>query len=1012
MKMNKKMAALIAGLACVVLLLVLLLSMCLGEEAPAPTAPTESAPVAETTQQTEATTEQTEETTEATEETTEATEETTEATEPTEPSGNTRPGGTGGYNPGLDSGGSNDTNNPPADTTPAAGSENSPYLELVSELPQDVQTVAIPGNGSIYQNIVGLAECVLTIEDKDSYVVYGENTFEPDDLGVVTVPIAAPETENAPVTFRIGNRYEQEKTVMLCFRALLGTEGNPEPLPVHDGIFTVKAALEAGDADGYFYGFTAEENSRLALQVDQITENTGCDIIVTVNETVTKLSDSEDGTLSVEVKQMDTALIQVIAVPTEDGSYPATEVDISGTVESAPGSSANPIEIPGEFPIVTDEIAPGASVFYSVYGANNKILTVESANACITIDGVTYAPVDGVISVPVQAEDPRTPVIIVVGNTGEEAESFTVEMISPLGSMENPEPMMEGLTTATIEEGDTDGYWYSWTAEADTKVTITMESDSWVYQVAHISGDNISYGDTQWSDSDPVLQSYEVQMLAGDVLRLMVNTYDPDNMFTNPAGEIDFSLSVVRQVNVTYQGATLTLEPDELAVCNAMIHADNINLKVVGDAEFIVTVDGREYYAEDGVVFLEGIQSSTFAPMQFVITNVHNEPGNYTISFENPVGSMENPAVITDVGEYTAQVDGAGQGYYFAWTAPSDGELTVQLLGDDWVYTVNNLTSYRYGENRISTNGDAVSDTLTVSAGDEIQIILGTASREKKDVTFAVSFESTQPLDITYPGTTLELEPGETISCYARLNADSIHLKVTGSGEFTVNLGGMDYIAAEGVVTVENIQTTYYDPVLFTLHNASDVAGTYVLTYENPVGSMENPAVITQMGEYTAEVSATGQGYYYTWTATADGELTVEVLGDEWSYTIHNLTACIYGDNHVSSDETAPAFETISVSAGDEIQINLGTTALEKKSMTIAVSFVEAKQEATEPSGEKTDGDDLTGEVPGDSTQENIPEEPTAESVPEEPADEAIPPAAETTGNEQDTSDTEQETQA
>ena len=1006
MKMNKKMAALIAGLACVVLLLLLLLSMCSGEEAPAPTAPTESAPVAETTQQTEATTEQTEEATEATEETTEATEETTE---PTEPSGNTRPGGTGGYNPGLDSGGNNDTNNPPADTTPAAGSEQSPYLELVSELPQDVQTVAVPGNGSIYQNIVGLTECVLTVEDADSYVVYGEKTFEPDDLGVVTVPVSAPETENTPVTFQIGNRYEQEKTVVLCFRAHLGTEGNPEPLPVHDGIFTVKAALEAGDEDGYFYGFTAEENSRLTLQVDQITENTACDIVVTVNETVTKLSDSEDGILSVEVKQMDTALIQVIAVPTEDGSYPATEVEISGTVESAPGSSANPIEISGEFPIVTDEIAPGASVFYSVYHANNKILTVESANACITIDGVTYAPVDGVISVPVQAEDPRTPVIIVVGNTGEEAESFTVDMISPLGSMENPEPMTEGLNTATIEEGDTDGYWYSWTAETDIKVTITMDSDSWMYQVAHISGDNISYGDTQWSDSDPVLQSYEVQMQAGDVLKLMVNTYDPENMFTNPAGEIDFFVSVVRQVNVTYQGATLTLEPDELVVCNAMIHADNINLKVVGEAEFIVTVDGREYYEEDGVVFLEGMKSSTFDPMQFVITNVHYEPGTYTISFENPVGSMENPAVITDMGEYTAQVDGAGQGYYYTWTAPSDGELTVQLLGDDWVYTVNNLTSYRYGENRISTNGDAASDTLTVSAGDEIQINLGTASREKKDVTFAVSFESTQPLDITYPGTTLELEPGETVSCYARVNADSINLKVTGSGDFAVNLGGMDYIAAEGVVTVESIQTTYYDPVLFTLSNTSDVAGTYVLTYENPVGSMENPAVITQMGEYTAEVSATGQGYYYTWTATADGELTVQVLGDEWSYTVHNLTAYIYGDNHVSSDETAPDSETISVSAGDEIQINLGTTASEKKSLTIAVSFVEGKQEMTEPSGEETDGDDVTGEVPENATQASIPEESTAESVPEEPADEVITPAADSAA-ETGRNDTEQDT--
>lgn len=744
MKMNKKQAGLIAGLVCVVLLLLLLLSMCGREEEVTPTEPAPSTEVVETTEET---TVPTEETAEATEEATEATEETTEPTEEaTEPTtGNTSPGGTGGYDPGLGGGGNDDTNTPVTEEAPAPGSEESPYLEIVTQFPDTFQTVSIPTNTTVYQTILGAENALLTIEDVDAYVIYNGETYESGDDGIVTVALAAPETEGAPVVLQVGNKNEEGKAFALNFQASLGSQHNPEPITDQEGVISIEKSLEAGNTEGYFYQYTAKEPSKLTLAMDVLTEDALCDMVVTVNETAVKLSESEDGIISVDLKQDEVALIQVIAAAGEDGTIPAVDLLISGMVESAPGTSANPIVVMGEFPIVTDPIEPGASLFYSIYGANDMTLKVEDAAACITVDGTTFAPVDGVISTVITAENPRMPVTIVVGNSGEEAKSFTLELIPPLGTQSNPEPMAEGENTAVLEAGDIDGYWFRWTAESDALVTITMSEGSWVYAVNHTSGEEVSYGDSHWSDDDPVVSSTELKVAYGDVVDVMVNTYDPADMFGSPAGEVTFRLDVVQYLDVTHAGADPELKPGETIYCKAMIRSKSIILKVAGEGDFTVHMEGRDYTPVNGVVTIEGIETDFYDPKQFTITNQSDAAVTYSIRYENPVGSSENPAKIEEMGEYTCQVIGDGEGYFFTWTATADGTLTVTMTCDDWSYTINNLTSYQYGMNRVSTSEDPSEEVLTVKAGDNIQINLGTASREQKDVTFTVAFQIAEP---------------------------------------------------------------------------------------------------------------------------------------------------------------------------------------------------------------------------------------------------------------------------
>ena len=175
MKQNQKQIGWIAGLACAVLLIVLLLTMCSGNGDHQGEIPVPSQAPAETTAATEAAPEPTEESAEATEETTEAAEETTEATEETtEPTtgGNSTPGGTSGYNPGGSN--NNDDDDDTGSTTekaPAAGSKESPYVETVAQLPDSFFSVTVPAEGSVYQLVYGVRDGVLTVE------VMGTNTF-------------------------------------------------------------------------------------------------------------------------------------------------------------------------------------------------------------------------------------------------------------------------------------------------------------------------------------------------------------------------------------------------------------------------------------------------------------------------------------------------------------------------------------------------------------------------------------------------------------------------------------------------------------------------------------------------------------------------------------------------------------------------------------------------------------------------------------------------------------------
>lgn len=530
MKWNKKQAGLIAGVVCVILLIILLLTMCKDsgdkmEPAPSSEATTtiaQTQPEAETTEA--ETTEATEETTEAPEETTEATEETTKPTT----GGNTRPGGTGGPSVG---GGGNDSNQnnqgAVTETIPAAGSEGSPYYELVTTLPDAFKTVAIPVDSTVYHNLDIVGASILTIEDADAYVIYNEKKYEADENGVVTLALAAAE-EDVPVSVQIGNKNAAEKAFSLQFGPPVGDSRNPDVLTGEDTVDNGKwskelsVVLPAGNKDGYNYLYTAAEAGNLAFSLRSVTEGAACDILITVGDKTVKLSESTTGAVAVDLAKDDVAAIQIVALPAADGTYPAVDASASCVFTYPAGTIKNPIPVDELTTVTAKDLAPGDMVYYCAENLKGSELLIENNNAYIQIADVKYPAESGRVKVTVSEEGP---IVFGVGNDGTAARSFVLNVKHAIGSKVNPKiltahPSRKNKVTTLFD------YYYTHTAKAGTG-TITMEivpeeSSNWTYMVKNLTTGECS--EMYSSTDETIVSSYMLGTNEADVIQVVIGT--------------------------------------------------------------------------------------------------------------------------------------------------------------------------------------------------------------------------------------------------------------------------------------------------------------------------------------------------------------------------------------------------------------------------------------------------------------------------------------------------------
>ena len=301
-------------------------------------------------------------------------------------------------------------------------------------------------------------------------------------------------------------------------------------LVVLEDISLIEVALDEG-SDGKIYQWTpAADEEATELNLSWYPETAVLNVTATTGENTVSATTTEGfGELTLPIVPG-----QLVEIEVSEANGAAAEGYIYGALSGYPaGHESSPIAIGGPVEEVTIEKAS----WFQLYFTGDVEIAGEGAFNVI-YEAETIAAVDGKVTIAATSSRWTAPTTFQIDAAG----TYTVTFIVPVGSMENPAELVIGSNTASLKAG-AQGYFYTWIATEEGTLKITMPAGDWSYQINNLT--SYVYGDTQWSDMDPVPYVAEIAVAAGDEIQIVVNTYDPANMWETPAGEITFTAELV-----------------------------------------------------------------------------------------------------------------------------------------------------------------------------------------------------------------------------------------------------------------------------------------------------------------------------------------------------------------------------------------------------------------------------------------------------------------------------------
>jgi len=232
--------------------------------------------------------------------------------------------------------------------------------------------------------------------------------------------------------------------------------------------------------------------------------------------------------------------------PTDFFQIGLGEAELTITLEKEAEPEPEYTDIFGEFPIVTELLAPGQKAYYNVYNAGGADLVIEDADAFVIIGEVTYEAVDGVVTAPVPETMGRMPAQVIIGNGGGEAESYTANVVFPVGTQQNPETLTLGEVVTELAAGNSAGYYYAWTAEEDGTLTLVYTGEAGVAGETFdvLLTNTTSFACPMMSESEDG-KSVSVEVKAGEQVTVQVYTY-PDASWEYPAFTVELNAAFAK----------------------------------------------------------------------------------------------------------------------------------------------------------------------------------------------------------------------------------------------------------------------------------------------------------------------------------------------------------------------------------------------------------------------------------------------------------------------------------
>ena len=616
--------------------------------------------------------------------------------------------------------------NMPAATATVGGYVAQRVSLKVTSLPKDVDSVVIPASQSAFYDITIANNKVLTIADENVTVVCNGISYTADENGLVTVSLGA-----SPVSLEIYNNSQEEAVYKLSFNHPQGHQKNPHvltqlgeiPLTVHAGesaYYLRYTAEKAGVASFLMWTYPEVEFAKADIIV--LNETTGASMAIWRGNADGQLEDF--GLASVPVKAGDVLIIQVY-VEDEAGNKIDADLTIYGELY---GSEELPVDV--QYPGFKAHVPAGETLYYQAYNMSGMILNLTASDVKIGHNGAEFVPESGKISFTVTAEG-RMPAIFAITNTGTVDMVYNVTFDYPVGHMEKPDNLILGTNTVTRAAGD-QNYYYTFTAVRAGTLTLTFDASAqWLYVV-----DNMTqgvYGDTQWSDSDPLMAEMTIEVAKGDVIRVQVNTYDAANMFETPEGTVSFTVKYVTgpiAIDNLTVNTNANLIPGEYGIYTGQFY-DHI-LYLANGKDMIVIYDGVEYLPDNMgeiyVPFPESDGTGNQPDLTFMVQNASTQSTIRSMMFSGKeVGSKENPEVIT-MGKHTmTQTQRNGADYYYVYHATSRGNLVVTITSSgNWVYQVTNLATGVTSNIRLSSISGQHTYRIAIRPGQDVEIMVNT----------------------------------------------------------------------------------------------------------------------------------------------------------------------------------------------------------------------------------------------------------------------------------------------
>ena len=585
----------------------------------------------------------------------------------------------------------------------------------VSRIPAELETVTIPSGQSAIYRIRGIWGRTLKIADSDFRVVFDDTAYTADENGEIIVDLPA---GSGVVELELFNDAATEKSTVMNVNFYLGHELNPHSLTELGELETVIPENQ----NGYYYTYQAPHTGLLSFMVWTYPEAEGLKVDIQIDNKTSgdyaALLDDAGNPVADEAAMMlvnagDELKIKV-SVTNITGANVASSLVVYGVLY---GSEEQPIFV--AYPGFTAHVPAGETLYYSGYNMDSMILTANGENLQIAHNGETYTSVDGVITFNVVGSG-RDPAVFAITNIGEEAASFEISFTYPVGHAENPDSLKLGENVLTQTAGAAD-YYYTFTAPRAGTLTLTFDSAAqWVYAV-----DNMTqgiYGDTQWSDSDPLMTESTISVNAKDVIRVRVNTYDTANMFETPAGTVDFTVTYITgptEITGFYMPTTASLMAGEYGLFTGNFYG--YTLRVTGEKNGMVVFNGVTYKADStGTIKLDMPASGT-EPLSLMVYNGADKVVTYSLLFStNDVGTVDNPEKLTLGSHSMVQSIVGGPDHYYQFIAEKSGRLTITFETDvDAIFIVNNNQVYytHMGKNQV---------TINVRPGAKINLVVNT----------------------------------------------------------------------------------------------------------------------------------------------------------------------------------------------------------------------------------------------------------------------------------------------